>query len=89
MFRHRVDRHGENRVFCDVSNIGPQRFREVYAMLKQELGSGWGHVTVLHLMTDLGIAVKPDLHLVRATRAIGLHDCVSDQPTENQALVIV
>ncbi len=32
--------------------------------LQRELGVGWGPVTVLHLLTDFGLAVKPDIHLV-------------------------
>lgn len=35
-------------------------------------GRGWGNITVFHLLTDFGLAVKPDLHLVRTVKAIGL-----------------
>ena len=38
--------------------------------LRQEFGTGWGQITVLHFLTDLGLAVKPDLHLVRTMRAL-------------------
>lgn len=37
-----------------------------------ELGAGWGHITVLHFLTDLGLACKPDLHLVRTVRHLGM-----------------
>lgn len=42
--------------------------------LINDLGWGWGHTTVLHFLTDLGLAVKPDRHLVRALRELGLFD---------------
>jgi len=40
-----------------LTNLVPQ--------LQKEFGEGWGPVTILHLLTDLGLAVKPDRHLVR------------------------
>lgn len=40
--------------------------------IQSDAGRGWGHVTALHLLTDFGLAVKPDLHVVRAVKAIGL-----------------
>lgn len=33
---------------------------------------GWGPITVLHLLTEFGLAVKPDLHLVRTVQSLGL-----------------
>ncbi|WP_054123680.1 hypothetical protein [Novosphingobium sp. AAP93] len=57
----------------------------------QELaGRGWGHITTLHLMTDFGLAVKPDLHLVRTVKAIGLapHIRESNVPNIEDALTI-
>lgn len=38
----------------------------------RHVGMGWGPVTVYHLLTDLGVAVKPDLHLVRSAVRMGL-----------------
>jgi len=40
-----------------------------FAMLA---GRGWGAITVNHLLTDLGLAVKPDVHLKRSTVRLGL-----------------
>lgn len=40
--------------------------------VQAEMGPGWGHITVLHFLTDLGVACKPDLHLVRAVRHLGM-----------------
>lgn len=37
-----------------------------------EFGFGWGPVTVLHFLTDAGVAVKPDLHLCYAVDSLGL-----------------
>lgn len=35
-------------------------------------GRGWGVTTVLHMLTDLGLAVKPDIHLRRSAVRMGL-----------------
>jgi hypothetical protein len=40
--------------------------------VKREMGPGWGLITVLHFLTDLGLACKPDLNLVRTVRHLGL-----------------
>lgn len=39
--------------------------RSTVAVIKAEMGRGWGDVTVLHFLTDMGAAVKPDLHVKR------------------------
>lgn len=45
---------------------------EVVPELRREFKWGWGHVTVLHALTDMGLAVKPDLHLTNVMRHLGL-----------------
>lgn len=40
--------------------------------VQREMGPGWGPITVLHFMTDLGLACKPDRHLVRTVRHLGI-----------------
>jgi hypothetical protein len=42
--------------------------RERVSSLKKEMEFGWGHITILHFLTDLGLACKPDRHLVRTVR---------------------
>lgn len=39
---------------------------------KDAVGRGWGVVTAYHLLTDLGLTVKPDLHLCRAAIHMGM-----------------
>jgi hypothetical protein len=39
--------------------------------LREEFGYGWGPATTLHFLTDLGLACKPDIHLVRTMRYLG------------------
>lgn len=51
--------------------------RDSIAHLQGEFGPGWGVVTVLHALTDMGLAVKPDLHLVATVRALGLSTGIS------------
>lgn len=57
-------------------------------LLMKEFGWAWGHTTVLHFLTDLGLGLKPDRHLMRSTRAIGLHDIENDDPTEKEAIFV-
>jgi len=38
------------------------------------LGLGWGPTTVLHALTDLGIACKPDIHVMRSAVRYGFFD---------------
>ncbi len=38
----------------------------------REVGMGWGYVTANHLLTDLGLSIKPDLHVRRAAVRMGL-----------------
>jgi hypothetical protein len=53
-----------NLVHVDIGEIVP--------VVQKEMGFGWGCVTVLHFLTDLGLACKPDLHLVRSARHLGI-----------------
>ncbi|SFS85093.1 hypothetical protein [Brevundimonas viscosa] len=78
-------RYGET----PARHLAGEPLRILVPQLKSELGRGWGHITVLHLLTDLGIAVKPDLHLARAVRELGLCDPkVGRVPSLSQAIRI-
>lgn len=49
----------------------------------EKAGAGWGATTVNHLLTDLGLSVKPDLHLRRSAVRLGLLQNVpSNLPVE-------
>jgi hypothetical protein len=50
---------------ADEVNSWTQRFAKV-------AGRGWGTTTVNHMLTDLGLSVKPDLHLRRSAVRLGL-----------------
>ena len=48
---------------------------EIYPWAKRFstlVGRGWGATTVNHMLTDLGLSVKPDLHLRRSVVRLGL-----------------
>ena len=45
---------------------------ECVKKLRNEFDWGWGEITVLHALTDMGLAVKPDLHLKNTMRHLGL-----------------
>ncbi len=48
------------------------------------VGMGWGAVTAYHMLADLGLAPKPDIHLKRAAIRMGLlaPEIPSDYPEE-------
>lgn len=48
------------------------------------VGMGWGIVTVYHMLTDLGLTPKPDVHLKRSAVSMGLLSPLipSDYPEE-------
>ena len=62
---------------------------EIVPILQQEMGLGWGPITVLHFLTDLGIACKPDLHLVRTVRSLGMTLDLRDRKMPNLADAIM
>lgn len=56
--------------------------------LVRSLGWGWGSITVLHMLTDFGVAGKPDLHVMRSLRHLGIWSFSRDQPTTREALAV-
>lgn len=51
-----------DRPYADIFG---KELRSTVAVIKSEMGRGWGDVTVLHFLTDMGSAVKPDIHVKR------------------------
>lgn len=56
--------------------------------LMRTLGWGWGAITVLHMLTDFGVAGKPDIHVMRSLRHLGIWPDPKDQITTEEALAI-
>lgn len=81
--RHRF--YKERLPFRDIVGVD---LRDAVPALQKELGRGWGPITVLHMLTDFGCAVKPDLHLMRAIKALGLHDSRHNVPPLNEAILV-
>ena len=63
---------------------------EVVSTLQHEFGPGWGPITVLHALTDMGLAAKPDIHVVRTMRFLQLCPGLSDRkvPSFREAIQI-
>jgi hypothetical protein len=40
--------------------------------VRNEMGPGWGFVTVLHFLTSFGLACKPDVHLTHTVSKLGI-----------------
>lgn len=43
----------------------------------KNVGYGWGYITANHMLTDLGVSIKPDLHVRRSGIRLGLVDGIS------------
>lgn len=65
-----------------------QKLEIIVPQLEKDLGFNWGHVAVLHFLTDLGLACKPDIHVVRCMDALGLFACSSDNPTHEESYAV-
>ncbi|MGB7136352.1 MAG: hypothetical protein WBD46_13750 [Acidobacteriaceae bacterium] len=65
----RERRKRSNTPYADLINIDPA---EMVPLVQKEMGFGWGCITVLHFLTDLGLACKPDLNLMRTLRHLGM-----------------
>jgi len=56
--------------------------------LMRQIGWGWGATTVLHMLADFGVACKPDLHVMRSLRHLGIWTSTRDQVTTQEALAV-
>lgn len=58
--------------------------------LEDQLGWRWGHTTVMHALTDVGLSVKPDRQLARTVKALNLVPGVPKgvAPTRTEAVKI-
>ena len=72
-----------NENFDVVSETFNLSLEKCVKKLSKELGPGWGHITVMHFLTDLGICCKPDIHLIAAAEEIGIF---SDQRNPQKSL---
>lgn len=59
--------------------------------IRSGAGRGWGPITTLHLLTEFGLAIKPDLHVVNTVNALNLLPGLrSDKvPSLKNALAII
>lgn len=86
--RHIVAHGGEDKPLKTFSELP----LEIQILWLQSLGGrGWGHISALHVLTDFGLAVKPDIHLARTIHALDflpyVIDRASPQPLEAMAIV--
>lgn len=53
-------------------------------------GFGWGHTTAYHMLTDLAVSVKPDMHLTKSVIFMGLlePDYSSHMPEDELSIAI-
>lgn len=65
--RARTERR--RRPFEDLPD---RNLSEIVSELKEEFGWGWGDATVLHALTDMGLAIKPDRHVKNTMKELGL-----------------
>ena len=65
----RVKKVDANFPYANLITMMPKTRIE---LIIKEMGPFWGHITSLHFLTDLGLACKPDIHLVRSAHYLGL-----------------
>jgi len=82
-----VRRSSKGAPFADLPS---KDISDLISILRTEFGPRWGHTTILHFLTDLGLACKTDIHLVRTMRALKLvsADFQIQNLTEQQAVAI-
>lgn len=66
----------------DNPKISPDEFRSWTKRFSSEVGTGWGAITVCHMLADLGLAPKPDRHVVASAVRMGLMESVSTDATD-------
>jgi hypothetical protein len=72
--------------YADLVDLDPE---QMIMTVQREMGWGWGHITVLHFLTDLGLACKPDLWLVCTVRYLGMAKLKEKKvPTLAEAITI-
>jgi hypothetical protein len=57
--------------------------------LVRQMGWGWGATTVLHMLTDFGVACKTDIWVMRSLRHLGIWTSDRDQVTTAEAIVVI
>jgi hypothetical protein len=55
-----------------LSNLMDENYSLIKMMKQISFGYGWGSVTRLHALTDFGLVVKPDVHVCRTIRHLGM-----------------
>ena len=53
---------------------------------RKGLGDGWGAITTMHFLTDLGLSCKPDRQLMRALSHLSLFPPLKSVPSLKQAI---
>lgn len=85
VLRNRVVR-GRNGPFADLQDLS---IHKIVGQLRSEgLQAFWGPVTMLHFLTDMGVACKPDLHLVNSVHKLNGPARPRSVPSEREALAI-
>lgn len=65
-------RHLAQQLEFDGAKMTGQQLTAWAEAFAKGVGRGWGYVTVNHLLTDLGLSIKPDLHLRRSAIWMGM-----------------
>lgn len=72
-------------LFSDLENMS---IENMVIQLRSELRDFWGPITTLHLLTDMGLASKPDLHVVNTVARLGGPARPGVVPSEREAVAI-
>jgi hypothetical protein len=81
-------RHLEARVAYPVAEFWTRPLNKLVPHLVHVLGWGWGPTTVLHMLSDFGVAVKPDIHVMNSLRRLGVWLGSANTVSLNDALLV-
>jgi hypothetical protein len=64
--------HGLIEELLTKQYIDSDRIKDWVTEFSRHAGFGWGYVTTNHMLTDLGLSIKPDIHVRRSAVRMGM-----------------
>lgn len=75
-----------NGLFGDLEDMSLEKM--IFQLRSDGLQAFWGPITTLHFLTDMGLACKPDLHLVNSVHRLGGPAQPGVVPSERETFTI-
>ena len=71
-----------------MADLCDHPLRKIVPDLQKEFGWGWGPTTVFHMLTDFGMAIKTDRHVVRSLRKLDIWKCRRNNVSVREAILL-